>query len=483
MKTQIFLSLFFLACRAQAREAEFAGKFYPADKAELSAFVDAALTAPDIKKPDGRIVAIVAPHAGYQFSGKIAGRAYKYIEDSYDTVVILSAGHVTGIRGAALLASGFYETPLGRVQIDEALSRSLIKANPLFEDKPAAHVGEHAVEVQLPFLQRRLKKPFRLVAATFNTDDIKALKTMGAALAAALKGKKSLLVISTDFSHYPSHEVAGLADRTMALAIESLDPALVRTTERILLSKKLPGLDTCACGGAALETGMEAARLLGARSFKTLKYADSYDEYPAAAEASRVVGYLSGLFATGAAAPVAVASAAQKSLLLKEARAVIELALAGKELPTSLEADHWLNLPGAAFVTLTLNGALRGCIGTVEPALTLMDAVRYGAYSAAFRDHRFSPVTSDELKKINIEVSLLSRLATIKAADIKPGKHGVVVVNGEKSGLFLPQVWEQISGKEDFLGELCAQKAGLPRSCWKDPKTEVYSFTVDAFKE
>lgn len=445
--------------------------------------MDAALAAPDVRKPDGRIVAIVAPHAGYPFSGRVAGRAYKYIEDSYETVVILSAGHVAGVRGAALMASGFYETPLGRVQIDEALSRALIKANPLFEDMPAVHLGEHAVEVQLPFLQRRLKKPFKLVAATFNTDELRTLKAMGAALAAALKGKKTLLVISTDLSHYPSHEVAGLADRTMALAIESLDPALVWTASRILVSKKLPGLDTCACGGAALVTGMEAARLLGARSFRMLKYADSYDEYPAAAEASRVVGYLSGVFLTGAAAPAAAASAAQKSLLLKEARTVIELALAGKELPAGLQTDTWLNLPGAAFVTLTLDGSLRGCIGTVEPVLTLMDAVRYGAYSAAFRDQRFSPVTADELKRINIEVSLLSRLAPIKAAGIRPGRHGVVVENGGKSGLFLPQVWEQVSGKEDFLGELCAQKAGLPRDCWKDPKTEIYSFTVDAFKE
>ena len=269
----------------------------------------------------------------------------------------------------------------------------------------------------------------------------------------------------------------------MGLAMESLDPALVWNTSRILLAKRLPGLDTCACGSAALEAGMEAARLMGAKAFRPLKYADSYDEFPAAAAAARVVGYWAGVFTAGAPAPAAAASAAQKALLLKEARSTIEQALAGKEPPSGLEPDPWLNLPGAAFVTLTINGALRGCVGTIEPVLTLMDAIRYGAYSAAFRDHRFAPVTADELKQIKIEVSLLSRLAPVKAADIKPGMHGVVVVQDGKSGLFLPQVWEQLPAREEFLGELCAQKAGLPRDCWKDPKTEIYSFTVDAFEE
>ncbi len=483
MKTGLFLLLLLFTEGAQAREAQFAGKFYPAEKARLAAFVDGALAAAAVKKPEGKVIAIVAPHAGYEFSGKVAGTAYKVIDASYDTVVILGTGHRLGVKGAALLASGFYKTPLGRVEIDEELSRALIKASPLFEDNPAAHEGEHSIEVQLPFLQRRLKKPFKLVAATLNTEDLGALKAIGAALAAAVKGKKVLIVVSTDFSHYPSHQLAPLSDKTMSLALESMDPALVWTTSRILLSKRLPGLETCACGLAALEAGMEAARLLGARSFKPLKYADSYDGAPAESDTSRVVGYLAGVFVTGTAAPAAAADAAQKKLLLKEARATIETALAGKALPAGLETDPFLNLPAAAFVTLTVNGALRGCVGTVEPALTLMDAVRYGAYSAAFNDHRFAPVKADELAKIKIEVSLLSRLAPVKAGDIKPGRDGVVAVNAGRSGLFLPQVWEQIPVKDDFLGELCEQKAGLPRACWKDPATRLYSFTVDAFKE
>jgi AmmeMemoRadiSam system protein A/AmmeMemoRadiSam system protein B len=400
--------------------------------------------------------------------------------------VILSAGHTVGIKGAALLASGYYETPLGKVQADEALASALMKAEPLFEDKPSAHEREHAVEVQLPFLQRRLKKPFKLLAATLNTGDLKAAKAMGAALAAALKGKKALLVISTDLSHYPGADTARALDRAFALAMETMDPGLVWATSKILMEKNLPGVETCACGEAAIETGMEAARLLGAKSFKIMKLSDSSGENPEDASPKRVVGYLGGLFVKEGAPYSLELDAQQKKLLLDEARETVAASFAGKKPPASLAKDPRFNLPGAAFVTLTLGGELRGCIGTVEAVMTLLDAVRYGAYSAAFRDTRFSPLTPEELARVKFEVSILSPLKPAKGDEIKPRTHGVVVVKGGKSGLFLPQVWEHFEGKDAkdaFMGELCAQKAGLPRDCWKDPATELYTFTVSAFEE
>lgn len=480
--TILYAALALLSADASAREMAVAGQFYPADRTELSRFVDASLSESKVKKPEGKIVAVLAPHAGYEFSGKIAGLAYGFIDESYDTVVILAAGHTEGVRGAALLAADAYETPLGKVLPDRELAAALAKAGPLFEDRPSAHAREHAVEVQLPFLQRKLKKPFKLLAAVLNTDDLKSLKSIGAALAAALKGKKALIVISTDFSHYPRKEDAAAADGAMRLAVESLDPELVWRTSRYLLDKKIPGLDTCACGEAALEAGMEAARLLGARSFHTLKLSDSSAESPRAGQ-DRVVGYLSGLFLKSGKPPDLRLSKGQEAALLREARLILEKHFAGKDAAAGLEADPRLNLPGAAFVTLTKDGQLRGCVGTVTPAMTLMDALRYGAFSAAFRDGRFQPLKQEELPGIKIEVSVLSPLKPAAAADIKPHLHGAVLVKDGRSGLFLPQVWEQIPAKEEFLGELCEQKAGLPRDCWKDPKTQLYSFTVDSFKE
>lgn len=467
---------------ASAREMAVAGQFYPADRAELARFVDASLAPGELKRPEGKIAAVLVPHAGYEFSGKMAGLAYSFIDDNYDTVVILATGHTEAVKGAALLASDFYETPLGKVLPDRELAAALLKASPLFEDRPSAHAREHAVEVQLPFLQRKLKKPFKLLAAVLNTGELRDLKTIGGALAARLKGKKALLVISTDFSHYPAKADAAASDGAMRLAIESLDPELVWTAARQLLAKKIPGLETCACGEAALEAGLEAVRLLGAKSFHTLKLSDSSAESPRSGP-DRVVGYLSGLFLKSGKPADLRLSEDQGAALLKEARLTLEKHFAGKDLVSGLEADPRLNLPGAVFVTLTRGGELRGCVGTVVPSMTLMDAVRYGAYSAALRDGRFQPLKQEELAGTRIEVSVLSPLKPLPAADLRPRVHGVVVVKEGRSGLFLPQVWEQIPGKEDFLGELCEQKAGLPRGCWKDPKTQLYSFTVDAFKE
>ena len=467
---------------ARAREAAVAGRFYPADKAELSRFVDASLAGNGEKIPADRVVAVLAPHAGYEYSGKMAGMAYSLVADNYDTVVILATGHTESVKGAALLASDFYRTPLGEVLPDRELAAALMKASPLFEERPSAHLREHAVEVQLPFLQRKLKKPFKLLAAVLNTGDLKSLKTIGAALAVALKGKKALLVISTDLSHYPDKNTAAAADGALRLAIESMDPDLVWTASRYLLEKQIPGLETCACGEAAIEAWMEAARLTGARSFLTLKLSDSASENPGAGP-DRVVGYLSGVFLRSGKPPAPGLSKAQKAVLLKEARLTLEKQFEGKAQPAGLEADPRLNLPGAVFVTLTNGGVLRGCVGTVTPSMTLMDAVRYGAYGAAFRDGRFRGLEREELSGIKIEVSALSTLKPLTAEDIRPRLHGVFLVKDGRSGLFLPQVWEQIPAREDFMGELCEQKAGLPRGCWKDPGTRLYAFTVDAFKE
>ncbi|MCM2267458.1 MAG: AmmeMemoRadiSam system protein B [Elusimicrobiales bacterium] len=472
-----------LASAATARQPAAAGRFYPADPKELAALADEYLTVPAGEKPVPGAVAVLAPHAGYQFSGRLAAMAYRAAGEKYDTVVILATGHTEGVKGAALLAGEAYETPLGKVQPDRDLAAALLKASPLFEDRPSAHVREHAVEVQLPFLQRKLKKPFKLLAATLNTGELSDLKKIGAALAAALRGKNALLVISADFSHYPAKADAAASDGALALAISSMDPALVHAAAGLIMAKKIPGLETCACGLAALEAGMEAARLLGAKSFLPLKISDSNEENPGAAGPERVVGYISGVFSrTGAPAELAL-SKPQKEALLKEARQTLVNAFDGVRAPAALAADPRLNLPGAAFVTLTRAGRLRGCVGTVKPALTLLDAVRHGAAGAAFNDGRFAPLEREELEQVKIEVSVLSPMRPAKAAEIKPWKHGVLAAAGGRSGLFLPQVWEQIPAKEDFLGELCSQKAGLPRDCWKDPATELSIFTVDAFAE
>lgn len=490
MKNTVLVSaaVFFGVCAgASARAARFAGQFYPADKAELTAFVDKALADAAPVKPAGTVLAALVPHAGYSFSGRVAAFAYKTISTDYDLVVILGAGHTMRAGGAALLAKGYYETPLGRVPVDEELAAGLLKAGPLFEDSPQAHANEHSIEVQLPFLQRRLKKPFKILPAVLNTEKIDDLVKIGGILGRKLKGRKALIIVSTDFSHYPNHAQAKVVDETLALAIKMMTPEYFRLAGRILLNKEIPELGTCACGSAAVTAAMAAVNTLGPAQFLELKYADSYDENPEQSSPGRVVGYMAGVFVSTASAPPGkvILTPAQQKQLLKEAGTEIRNRLLGiKAKREPLSADYAFNLPGAVFVTLTEGGNLRGCVGTIEPRMTLLDAVRYGALSAAFEDGRFKPVEKEELEKLKIEISILSPLKKIAGAgEIIPHKHGVVIVRDRHSGLFLPQVWEQIPGKEDFLSELCSQKAGLERNCWKDKKTGLHIFTVDSFKE
>ena len=482
-----FLTFILSVAAAAAREAAFAGKFYPAEKKELAAFVDSALAAAGEPKLPGRVRAVIAPHAGYPYSGAVAAFAYKAIGEDYDLAVILGAGHTMPVKGAALLAKGYYETPLGRVPVDGKLAAELLKASPLFRDLPAAQAGEHSIEVQLPFLQRRLKKPFKILPVVLNGASPADLEAIGRLLAKKIKGRKAILVASTDLSHYPDHATARLADGTLIKALTALDPGYFLLTARVLSARGAPGLATCACGEDAVAAVMAAVNEGGPARFVELKYADSYDQAPALGGPERVVGYLAGAFVSAEkpAVPALQLSREEKAVLLREARTRIEERLSGKEPDQApFSEDLSFNLPAAAFVTLTEKGALRGCIGTVEARLGLLDAVRYGAESAAFHDSRFRPVEKGELEKINIEISLLSPLKKVPGAEaVKPRVHGVVVSREGRSGLFLPQVWEQIPDKQAFLGELCGQKAGLERNCWRDKKTDLYIFTVEAFQE
>ncbi len=160
------------------------------------------------------------------------------------------------------------------------------------------------------------------------------------------------------------------------------------------------------------------------------------------------------------------------------ARAISAPVLDDPACPAELRAE------AAAFVTLTEQGRLRGCIGMTSPRGALYDAVAEMAVAAATSDPRFPPVRPEELEALRIEISVLSPLSRIaSAAAIEPGIHGVSIRKGSRRGLFLPQVWEQLPGKEDFLGELCSQKAGLDRDAWKSSDVELYTFTVFSFEE
>lgn len=178
----------------------------------------------------------------------------------------------------------------------------------------------------------------------------------------------------------------------------------------------------------------------------------------------------------------------RRNLLLLARQALTARLREGKEPAPVLWSDPVFDLPAAVFVTLRRRGrargeSLRGCIGSLAADLPLAEAVERYAVASGLEDSRFSPVTKEELPDLFLEISRLSPFRRVRGHEEVRKGQGVVLRQGDHTGVFLPQVWEEIAGKADFLGALCSQKAGLAQDCWKDPMTELSVFDAEHFSE
>ncbi len=479
------------------RKAAVAGGFYPGDKATLEKYVDTLLRQagpPEIKEP---IRAIMVPHAGYVYSGPVAAYAYKELEGrDIRTVVLLCNSHRNFLDGIAVYGKGSFETPLGRVPIDEEKTAKLLASSPKIMERPDIHEGDHVLEVQLPFLQRVLKN-FKIVPLLFGSDDPALSKILADALEAILNDK-TLLIASTDMSHYPPYENATTADRKTLQAIQTGQTDALDAMLKQHASERVPNAETFLCGVSGVRTVLLLTQALGPTTPVYLKYANSGDT---SGDKSRVVGYGAVAFVAKQSAMPAAPSPAteenksttdeqgmtpgEKEELLKSARATVESYVQTRKVPEFFPTSLTLKQPLGAFVTLEKNGQLRGCIGRFDPSGPLYLIVQQMAISAASQDPRFKPVNANELGQLEYEISALSPLRKVETVnEIEFGKHGVQVSKGFHHGVFLPQVATETGwNKEEFLGELCSQKAGLPRDCWKDPDVDLQVFTAEVFSE
>jgi AmmeMemoRadiSam system protein B/AmmeMemoRadiSam system protein A len=480
------------------RKTAVAGGFYPGDKATLEQYVDALLRQadpPEIKEP---IRAIMVPHAGYVYSGPVAAYAYKELEGrDIQTVILLCNSHRHFLDGIAVYEKGSFETPLGQVPVDEEKIKKLLASSPKILARPGMHEGDHVLEVQLPFLQRVLKD-FKIIPLLFGSDD----PTLSDILAKSLKDiidDKTLIVASTDMSHYPPYDNANTADRQTLQAINTGQADALDAMMKQHASEGVPNAETFLCGVSGVRTVLLLTQALGPTTPVYLKYANSGDS--PAGDKSRVVGYGAVAFvAKPSSMPAAPPPAAEekksmpdendmtpqeKEELLNIARATVESYVQTKKVPDFSPTSPALKQPLGAFVTLKENGQLRGCIGRFDASGPLYLIVQQMAISAASQDPRFRPVSADELGRLEYEISVLSPLRKIATADeITLGKHGVQISKGFNHGVFLPQVATETGwSKEEFLAELCSQKAGLPRDCWKDPTVDLQVFTADVFSE
>jgi hypothetical protein len=460
------------------RPPAVAGQFYPdapdALKAAVQAFLRDAVPRA-AKKP----IAIVAPHAGYIFSGQIAADGFKQAEgESYEVVAILGTNHTTpDFRKISVYNGRGFRTPLGVAEIDREIADALLKADADCAADERVHAKEHSIEVELPFIQV-LFPGARIVPVIVGSPDAALCARFGEALAKALKNRRALIVASSDLSHYPTAAAAEGLDREVLEAIAALDAERLRSTIGANMRRPVANLVTCACGEAPVLSAIEAAKRLGAKGGRVVSYANSGQT--ALGEQSRVVGYgavvmteekvRAGVQRKGRAPPYSDSfSEPERRALLAFARESMSRAVLTQTAPLARGFGENLEQKRAVFVTLTEHGELRGCIGQTEPDAPLCQAVGGMAIRAAFFDPRFRPVGPQELAEVEIEISVLTRLKPVpRAADIVVGRDGVLLTKGEGSALFLPQVAvEQRWGLESMLDNLC-RKAGLEDACWRE---------------
>jgi AmmeMemoRadiSam system protein B/AmmeMemoRadiSam system protein A len=468
------------------REPAVAGTFYPGDARTLGAMVEKFLAAaPAAARLPGPPCAMICPHAGYAYSGPIAAANYRLLQPGqYARVIVLAPSHYALLQGAS--AGGFtaFRTPLGEVPVD-AEAVAVLRRCQFVSDLAGPQTREHSLEVQLPFLQKTLGR-FNLVPLVVG--DVSPRER--AALAEALRplwDERTLVVASSDFCHYgPSFDfepfgktdrehIAQLdhegIDRILALDADGFEGYMARTRNTI-------------CGQAPISVLLRLARLRQPPPQSALMaYALSGD---IESDYEHSVSYAAIAFCGSGAEKAGLFSADDKRALLKIARHAIEQAVAARARKPDVDTRHLapgLMQPGAAFVTLTRGGELRGCIGTIEPDEPLAFCVANNAVSAATRDPRFLAVGAEELEGLHIEINVLFPPYRVRGIEeFVLGKHGVILEKQGRRALFLPEVMvEQRWTPEETLAHLCL-KAGLPRDAWRSGCT-LYCFETEAFGE
>jgi len=269
------------------RPAAVAGTWYPSSPARLTADVRRYLEAvesPAVPEPvltKAALVALIVPHAGLAYSGPVAAHCYSLLQrHSFDTIVMVGPSHYLGFEGASIWPAGAFETPLSNLRVDEPLTAAIAAACPALEDLPEAHAREHSLEMQLPFLAT-LAPDTPIVPIVMGFQTRETAYALGDGIAMAVRGRRALLVASSDLSHFYDARTASALDHQVIARVDALD-------DEGLMSL-LEGRPDHACGGGPMVTVLRAARMLGATASRVLRYADSGD---ISGDKSSVVGYI-----------------------------------------------------------------------------------------------------------------------------------------------------------------------------------------------
>ncbi len=420
------------------RQPAVAGTFYPATPDALERAVGVALAAAQVEAVPAK--AIVAPHAGYIYSGLIAGTSFQsvaHLKDRIRRIVLIGPTHRMHFHGIAVPSAGGLATPLGTVPVDYA-SVDVALQDPDVRLIDVAFDGEHALEVELPFIQ--VLFPRAAVVPLIVGDA--SMQVVERVLAMLWGGPETLIVVSSDLSHYHDYDSARALDLGTSQAIEMIAPTRVDANG--------------ACGHRALGGLLRRAHELDLRS-TTRDLRNSGDTH---GPRDRVVGYGAYTFEDAETAKLAN----EHRRILVDAAYTTLRHVAGKARPPEVNLPSFpppLRAQRATFVTIELGGQLRGCVGTLTPVAPLIADVVANTYKAAIQDPRFKPMGTEEIAQATISISILSHLRPqpfVSEADLldrlRPSVDGLVIRDGEHRALFLPKVWMDLPSTSDFLGRL-----------------------------
>ncbi|MBN2171676.1 MAG: AmmeMemoRadiSam system protein B [Candidatus Krumholzibacteriota bacterium] len=530
---------------AGVRPPAVAGRFYPAEAGRAEAAVRAFL-ADAVPGAGEAPLCLLAPHAGWIYSGQVAADAWaRAAGHDYEIIVILGTNHTDpGFTGVSIWPDGGYRTPLGVARVDAGAARALAARDPAFTFRRAVHEREHSVEVQLPFAQVLFPGAEYLLAVVGDADPDLCAR-LGRALDAVLAGRSALVVASSDLSHYPAYEDAFRVDCCTLRALASLDPERFRAALREG-RRAAPAVSTCACGEAPALAMLAWAAARGAKRAEVLSYANS--GHALLGDRGRCVGYGAlavtagagpgdvGLLAPlaelegkgavpmqplsrgaalgagpsgedgmaygeriselprprpavtaedgAAATPGAAALGAdERRWLLGFARSCIRRYLETGTAPLPRSLPPCLAAGRGVFVTLEDHGRLRGCIGYMAEDLPVAQSVGRAALQAAFEDRRFPPVTADELDGLTISISLLTPMRPVDGpGDIVLGRDGIVLEKGGRRAVYLPQVAPEQGWTLEETLSHLAEKAGLDADAWRRG-ARFQTFQAEVFGE
>lgn len=464
------------------RKPVVAGKFYPASAQELKQDIKTILKESPKFHVDNPLRAIIVPHAGYIFSGHVAGSAFNALK-KYDTPVnifIIGSSHNVSFGGASIYNKGDYITPLGKVKVNKDISNQLFKLNKNISFNAEAHICEHTIEVQLPFLQVLYGDNIQIIPIIIGSNNKTVLKSVALSLKPYMKAE-NLFIVSTDFSHYPSYHDAVKSDGLIAKSILKNDPEVFIDAKKKAESLNYENLVTSICGSSSVLTLLYMTQDQPYK-YKLFEYKNSGDHLYFG-DKTRVVGYWS-IGVTNTVVPFHL-NADERHSLLQIAHRTLHKYIGEHDIDPvdGIEISKKIKTALGAFVSIYVKGKLRGCIGRFNPKIPLYKLVSKMAIAAATADSRFTQIKAAELDDLKIEISVLTPMNKVHdIREIKLGKHGVYIKHGVRAGTFLPQVADNNNWTlEEFLGHCARDKAGIGWDGWKS--ADVYKYEAIVFKD